>query len=117
MTKFEELLLKTGNKELISAFVAEYKNILGSTFLKAAEVATTLGTFDKIPTEMDDVDAFAFIREKTPQDWWPRFFGVFSRHHVEKVGDIRKLTAEDFIKFNDVGNIMLAELKYALGIK
>lgn len=116
MKKFEQKLLETGNKELIDLYVEEYGNNLSCEFKEAVKNVTDCVLLN-IPAELENKDAFSFIREKVSQEFWPKFFGVFAMNHVEKIGDLKKLTAANFLNVGEIGKVMLAELKYALGMK
>lgn len=116
MKKFEQKLLETGNKELIDLYVEEYGNNLSCEFKEAVKNVTGC-VFLNIPKKLENEDAFSFIREKVPQEFCPKFFSVFAMNHIEKIGDLKKLTAADFLDVGGISTVMLAELKYALGMK
>ena len=116
MKKFEQKLLETGDKELIDLYVEECGNDLSCEFKEAVKNVTGC-IFLNIPKKLENEDAFSFIREKVPQEFRPKFFSVFTMNHIEKIGDLKKLTVADFLNVGEIGKVMLAELKYALGMK
>lgn len=118
MTHFEELLIKTGNPELIGSYINEYRTQMSEGFERAARdyIRDAEKVIDyalrDIPLEASvSIKEFVLI---LPFSYRTRFVHFCKAYDFETLGDLIGCSEDELLKLPKFGRHMLTALKRGL---
>lgn len=119
MTNFEQILLKTGNPELIGAYIDEYENSLSDDFRQNVinyythEVKWKLLNKLHMETEFDNMPIRDFLDEYATENV-TRLQNLMYMHDIKTVRDLLACRKSTFLRTRGVGKKTLMDLEDTL---